>query len=131
MHEQSRPARRRRRDDVRREGERLVGARNGRGARTTATSAEKSSAAGMASRPGRGAGRPSVASQPAPKCQRARGHDRRHERHRHQVGRRAMSARRPKVSSAIGSVAAWAASETPRLSRIAPGRRGARAASQR
>ena len=42
----------------------------------------------------------------------------------------AISARRPNVSSAIGRVAAWAVSETPRLSRIAPGIRGTRAVSQ-
>ncbi len=43
----------------------------------------------------------------------------------------AIKASRPKVSRAIGSVAAWAASETPRLSRRGPGSQGAPASRRR
>ncbi len=98
--------------------------------RTTATRAARSTAAGMASRPVTAVGAPSAANQPATKASAPAAMVGGTSGTATRFAAGAMTASRPKVSSAIGRVAAWAESETPRLSRSAPGIRGARAASQ-
>jgi hypothetical protein len=93
-------------------------------------SACKSIDAGRATRPQRSAGIPNISNQPAASATRPRAITGGTSGTATRFATGEMSASLPKTRSTIGSVATCAASDTPRLSRSGPGRRGTRSSSQ-